>query len=257
MLHYLLILTIILLSVLPASAQRRYQYNGRRDYSNPNAGDQNTGSQNAGNQNAGNQNASIFTGAPSPENLPNENQKGFGQNSHWLDRPGATKNIDALSKQVDDCMAKGVQAQKSGNKPGMFQANAAMQNLLRQLESMEPQNAKWKYLKATTYVVQAGGPSRSGTAGDRFTLQQALRELDMAAACPNASEWSGKIQALRAKIEPELARRVERGKEIKRAGVREMLKYRGPAVDTGSGGASWCTVCGHMHGGGQCTYRRD
>lgn len=253
MLHYFLVLTVLMLSVSPAMAQqRRYQYQGRRDYSNPYAG-----TQNSGNQSADSQNSPIFTGKPSPENLPNENQKGFGQNSHWLDRPGSTNNLDALSKQVDDCMAKVVAAQKAGNKPGMFQANAAMQNLLRQLTSMEPQNAKWKYLKATTYVTQAGGPSRSGTAGDRFTLQQALRELEMAAACSNASEWSGKIQALRAKIEPELARRIERGKEIVREGGREMLKYRGPAVNTGGGGSSWCTVCGHMHGGGQCGYRRD
>ncbi len=169
----------------------------------------------------------------------------------------ATGNVDALSKQVNDYMAKVVQAHSKGDMPGKFQANAGMQNVLRQLVRLEPQNAKWKYMKASCYVMQAGGPSRSGTAGDRFSLTQALRELDLAAACPNASEWAADIKSLRAKIEPELAKRVERGKEIVREGGREMLKYRGPAVDTGGGNTSWCTVCGRLHGAGACTYRRD
>lgn len=190
---------------------------------------------------------------------PGTPSNGYGSKSHWLERPGATSDVGALSSQVDGYLAKAAQAKRQGNLAGAAQANAAMQNLLRQLSSMEPQNAKWKVLKATAYVNQAGGPSRSGTAGDRFSLQQALRELDMAAACPNASQYASQISSLRAAIAPELKKRIARGKEIQRAGAMQLRQLQtipdGPYMN--GGGSSYCTVCGHMHRGGECSYRRD
>lgn len=204
-------------------------------------------------------NAPTYSGAYTPENLPNANQKGFGKNSHWLERPGANGDISALSNQVDGYIAKISAAKSRGDLPGAAQANAAMQNLCRQLESMEPQNAKWKVLKAVSYINQGGGPSRSGTAGDRFTLQQAIRELDLAAACPNSAEYMSQIKNMRATTDVELKKRIAKGEEIKRRGARqfaEIYNMKGGGGDAG-GGPSWCTVCGHMHGPGNCTYRRD
>ena len=190
---------------------------------------------------------------------PGSTSNGYGGKSHWLEKPGATSDLGALSSQVDGYLAKAAQAKRQGNLAGAAQSNAAAQNLLRQLTSMEPQNAKWKVLKATAYVNQAGGPSRSGTAGDRFSLQQALRELDMAAACPNASQYASQISSLRASIAPELKKRIARGKEIQRAGAMQLRQLQtipdGPYMN--GGGSSYCTVCGHIHRGGECSYRRD
>lgn len=202
---------------------------------------------------------STFSGRPSPSNLPDPSMKGFGQQSHWLDRPGASRNTTELSGQVDALVAKITQAKSSGDLPGPAQANAALQNLLRQLTSMEPKEAKWKVLKATTYINQAGGPSRSGTAGDRFSLQQAIRELDMAAACPNADQYRSQIASMRASTDAELNKRIEKGKEIQRRGARQFAEiYNMKGGDnSGTGGPSWCTVCGKMHSSGQCGYRRD
>lgn len=192
---------------------------------------------------------------------PADTSKGYGGKSHWLERPGATSDIGALSSQVDGYASKIAQAKSRGDLAGAAQANAAMQNLLRQLTSMEPQNAKWKVLKATAYVNQAGGPSRSGsTAGDRFSLQQALRELDMAASCPNGSQYMSQISSMRGTISVELKKRIARGEEIKRAGAMQLRRLQtipdGPYMN-GGGTASLCTVCGHTHRPGECSYRRD
>lgn len=193
------------------------------------------------------------------DRAPSVQPKGYGNKSHWLERPGATDDVGALSSQVDGYMSKIAQAKSRNDLAGAAQANAAMQNLLRQLCSMEPQNAKWKVLKATAYVNQAGGPSRSGTAGDRFLLQQALRELDMAAACPNGSQYMSQISSMQSNVGAELKKRLARGAEIKRAGAMQLRRLQtipdGPYMNGGT--ASVCTVCGHLHRPGQCTYRRD
>lgn len=193
--------------------------------------------------------------------LPNPNARGFGQTSHWLERPGATRNTADLSQQVEGLLAKYMQAKSAGNLPGAAQTNAALQNLLRQLTSMEPHEAKWHVLQATTFINQAGGPSRSGTAGDRASLKFALRELDLAAACPNANQFSSQIANIRTNTEKELARRVAKGIEIQRRGARQFAEiYSRPGGSTeSSSSSSLCTVCGHFHGSdpGACNYRRD
>lgn len=191
--------------------------------------------------------------------LPDSSTKGVRQRSHWLDRPNGSSNIVGLSKQVDDLLAKHMSAKAKNDRPGAAQANAAMQNLLRQLVSMEPREAKWHVLKATTYINQAGGPSRSGTAGDRFSLQQAIRELDLAAACPNASQYRNQITSIRGNTEQELKRRVAKGLEIQRRGARQFAEIYGmPGGESRTDyGPTLCTVCGHSHRSGECTYRRD
>ncbi len=201
----------------------------------------------------------MFSGEVSPTNMPNASMKGFGAQSHWLDRPGATRETSQLSAQADSLMAKHLQAKSKGDLPGAAQSNASIQNLARQLTSMEPQEAKWRLLLAKTYIYQAGGPSRSGTAGDRFSLTQAIRELDLASACPNSAQYSSQIKTIRATTDAELQRRVSKGIEIRRRGARQFAEIYGrPGGDSSSGsGPSWCTVCGKCHSSGGCTYRRD
>lgn len=268
MLRKSLITVALLVTVTPVMAQqgvsgyygrryeRRYQPSENSSQGSAPTTDPQTAPE-RGSPNSGS--AQIFTGQPSPTNLPNSNMKGFGNQSHFLNRPGASHDVGELSGQADSLVAKIMQAKSRGDLPGAAQANAALQNLLRQLTSIEPREAKWKVLKATTYINQAGGPSRSGTAGDRFSLQQAIRELDMAAACPNADQYRSQINSVKASTEAELSRRVERGKEIQRRGAQqfaEIYNMKG-GNSSDSGGSSWCTTCGKLHGSGQCSFRRD
>lgn len=271
MLQGLLFFTVFLVAAAPVMAQhgvsgyynRKYERRYPSTYQQSSGANQSSDStsepQTAPERNSPAAGSQIFTGQPSPSNLPNSNMKGFGNQSHFLDRPGASRSIGELSGQADSLVAKIMQAKSKGDLPGAAQANAALQNLLRQLTSMQPQEAKWKVLMATTYINQAGGPSRSGTAGDRFSLQQAIRELDMAAACQNADQYRSQINSIKTSTEAELNRRIAKGKEIQRRGARQFAEiYNMKGGNTSdSGGSSWCTVCGKLHGSGQCGYRRD
>ena len=135
---------------------------------------------------------------------------------------------------------------------------AAEQKLLNKLVFWDSQNARWHYLRGLTFIVQAGGTptNKDYVAGDRFTLQQAIKEFDAAMACPNGSSVAADCSAQKAKCQKLFDARVAKGKEIQSRGVREMYKYRGPA-QSGGETTSYCSTCHHIHGIGGCSYRSD
>lgn len=152
-------------------------------------------------------------------------------------RPGS-QSISSLEAQVD-ALERQISASKGS--PAAMIANGKQQRLIRELTMMEPQNPKWKILYAKTYVVQAGTPGRSGTAGDRDSFKMALRELDGALACPGGSAYAAEINALKAHCNREIASRDEAGAEIRRRGARQLGRLLS-LPDAGGG-----SPCAHCH----------
>lgn len=164
-----------------------------------------------------------------------------GMNASGYNRRGGGHSVAELAAEADRLASQHVAAKARGDMPGAATTNSRLQSTLSQLMSMEPQNPKWKYMRALTWKFQAGGPSRSGTAGDRQTLKQALTDLDAAAACPGSGEYAAKINALRGPINAELSKRIAKGKEIQRRGARQFAEiYNRPDVAN-----STCPNCGH------------
>lgn len=203
-----------------------------------------------------------------------ESQKFFDQGDYLM---GANRLSEAAS------MLRGSQGAMSGNPVGMLagglntltkkgeQAKGdralsrkillAEEPLLNSLCMYEPQNPQWFYQRAIVHMVQSGGPSVSGTAGDRQALKFAIKDFDTALTCPNNSAIVASANQMKTACERELTKRQAMGAEIQRRGARQFARVYGMKGDDSKTnyGSSLCTVCGHFHGSGagECNYRRD
>jgi hypothetical protein len=149
--------------------------------------------------------------------------------------------VSDMAAEVERLSKKIVDAKIRGDLPGTAQANAAQQQLLHQLNSQDPQNPRWKMLRAQTFIEQAGGKSRSGTAGDQASLKMAIRDLDAAMACPGCDQYSSLAKLLKAKCQGAVQTRAAKSAEIRRRGARQFAEiYAKPDVQN-----STCNQCGH------------
>lgn len=163
-----------------------------------------------------------------------------GQNDDRVLRGGS---VPEMAAEVDRLAQKVLDAKARGDRPGTAQANAKMQQLLHQLTSSDPQNPKWKLLRAQTFIQQSGGigyKSRSGTAGDQAGLKMAIRDLDAAMACPGAGQYASLAAQLKAQCQGEVKTRAAKSKEIQQRGARQFAEiYARPDV----GGTHTCPGC--------------
>ncbi|MBX9695519.1 MAG: hypothetical protein K2Z81_24250 [Cyanobacteria bacterium] len=165
----------------------------------------------------------------------------------------ATNAVDKLQKQAN-------QAKSQGNEALFTRIMMAQQPLLRVLLQLEPQNPRWHFTKGLSFVAQAGHSGRSGTAGDRATLQMAIKEFNAVLTCPGNEAYKKESTEMIQVCQKEFSRRQAVGNEIKRRGARQFARIynmRGGDGGGSSSSQSWCTVCGRMHSSGSCTYRRD
>lgn len=158
----------------------------------------------------------------------------------------ATDALQFLEKKANAAKAAGDLRQRG-------RIIIAEQPILHALVSQDRQNARWHFMLGTTFIEQAGGPSIN-TAGDRASLQMAIREFDQAISCPGGEQYSAQANQMKADCMKEMQRRVAKGREIMNRGVREMMKYRGPVDSGGEKTSSWCSTCRHYHGPGECNY---
>ena len=164
--------------------------------------------------------------------------------------------VDVLKKGINDFEVH-MRAQKA-NKPVYNRILIAQEPMLNSLVMYDPQNPRWYFQRAMVFITRAGGPSASGTAGDRHYFVQAIGDLDKTLSCPGNAEFVGPANQLKASCQKELSHRREVGAEIRRRGARQFARIYGmPGGNSGDSGPSLCTVCGHSHRSGECTYRRD